>query len=130
VSIGKLVSDVVAAAGCPAVFSLVALESIGIPLPGETALIVRTYVAFLAGTSKMRWPRFVAANAAGGILWAAIYTSVGYLAWAALKRLSLTSDLALGGIACLVIIGLVILLRRRMGDLTERAEKAYPGPLD
>jgi hypothetical protein len=29
-----------------------------------------------------------------------------------------------------VIVGVIILLRRRMNDVTERAEKAYPGPLD
>jgi membrane protein DedA with SNARE-associated domain len=78
----------------------------------------------------MRWPRFVLANAAGGIVWAAIYTSAGYLAGAALQHLSLTIDLALGGAAVLVLALLVVLLRLRLDDLTERAEKAYPGPLE
>jgi hypothetical protein len=47
-----------------------------------------------------------------------------------LERLSLTIDLVLGGIAALVIIGGIVVLRRRMAGLTKRAEKAYPGPLE
>lgn len=203
--------SLVRTAGYPAVFGLVAAESLGIPLPGETALVVasiyagtthrlspwlifaaaaggaiigdnigfwigtkggyrlarrygpkvrldesklkvarylfdrhgaklvffgrfvsvlRTYTAFLAGTIRMRWPRFLVANAAGGIGWAAIYTAGGYLFGGVLQRLSLTIDLALGGIAALVIILGVVLLRRRLADLTGRAEKAYPGSLE
>lgn len=206
-SIGRLIGDIVTSAGYPAVFGLVALESLGIPLPGETAVVaasiyagtthrlspwlifavaasgaiigdnigfwigikggyrlarrygpkvrldesklkvarylfdrhggmlvffgrfvsvLRTYAAFLAGTMKMRWPQFVVANAAGGILWAAIYTSAGYLAGDALARLSVTIDIVLAGVAALVIVVVVVLLRRRLADLTERAEKAYP----
>ncbi len=210
-SIATLVGDIVTSVGYPAVFGLVGLESLGIPLPGETAVVaasiyagnthrlspwlifavaacgaiigdnigfwvgtkggyrlarrygakvrldesklkvarylfdrhgmkvvffgrfvsvLRTYAAFLAGTSRMRWPRFVVANAAGGVLWAAIYSAAGYLAGAAFQHLSLAIDLALGGVAVLIIAGLVVLLRRRVAELTDRAEQAYPGPLD
>ncbi|HEU5389443.1 MAG TPA: DedA family protein [Streptosporangiaceae bacterium] len=210
-SISHLVEDLITSAGYPAVFALVGVESLGIPLPGETALVLasiyagtthrlspwlifaaaaggaivgdnigfwigvtggyrlarrygpkvrldepklkvarylfdrhgaklvffgrfvsvlRTYAAFLAGTNKMRWPRFLVANAAGGIAWAAIYTAAGFFAGGVLERLSLAIDLALGGIAALAIIGGIVLLRRRMAGLTERAGKAYPGPLE
>lgn len=210
-SISQFVGGLVTSAGYPAVFALVGAESLGIPLPGETALIIasiyagdthrlspwlifavaaagavigdnigywigikggyrlarrygpkvrfdesklklarylfdrqgaklvffgrfvsvlRTYAAFLAGTTRMRWPRFAVANAAGGILWAAIYTWLGYLAGHTLQRLSLTIDLVLGGIAVLVIVLLVLLLRRRMTELTRKAEDAYPCPLE
>lgn len=73
--------------------------------------------------TRMRWPRFVLANAAGGILWAAAYTSVGYLAGRTLEHLSLVIDLTLGGIAVLVIVLTIVLLRRRMAKLTQQAEK-------
>ncbi|MGO8884124.1 MAG: DedA family protein [Streptosporangiaceae bacterium] len=33
---------------------------------GRFVTILRTYAAFLAGTSRMRWQRFLPANAAGG----------------------------------------------------------------
>lgn len=97
---------------------------------GRFVSVLRTYAAFLAGTSKMRWPRFTVANAAGSIVWAATYTAAGYLAGSALKRLSLTIDVVIGGIACLAIAALMLLLRRRFDDVTRRAEEAYPGPLD
>ena len=78
----------------------------------------------------MRWPRFAVANAAGGILWAAIYTSAGYLAGHTLQQLSLTIDLVIGGIAVLIIVSAIVLLRRRLAELTKRAEEAYPEPLE
>jgi membrane protein DedA with SNARE-associated domain len=97
---------------------------------GRFVSILRTYAAFLAGTSKMRWRRFLPANAAGGILWAAIYTFAAYLAGDALKRASGTIDLILGGAAVLAIVAVVMLIRRQTGRLAERAEAAYPGPLE
>jgi membrane protein DedA with SNARE-associated domain len=41
---------------------------------GRFVSVLRTYAAFLAGTNRMRWPRFLIYNAAGGILWAAAYS--------------------------------------------------------
>ena len=210
-SISHLVEGLIVSAGYPAVFALVGAESLGIPLPGETALVLasiyagtthqlspwlicavaaggavvgdnigfwigvtggyrlarrygskvrlderklkvarylfdrhgaklvffgrfvsvlRTYAAFLAGTTRMRWPRFLVANAAGGILWAGIYTAAGFFAGGVLQRLSMTIDLVLGGIAATAIVLGVVLLRRRLAELGERAEKAYPGSLE
>ena len=53
---------------------------------GRFVSVLRTYAAFLAGTTEMRWRRFLVANAAAGILRAAICTSVGYLAGHRLER--------------------------------------------
>lgn len=97
---------------------------------GRFVSVLHTYAAFLVGVTRMRWPRFALANAADGIVWAAVYTAVGYLAGRTLQRLSLTIDLVIGGIAVLLIILAVVPLRRRMARLTEQAEEAYPGPLD
>ena len=44
------------------------------------ASMLRTCAAFLAGTSRMRWHRFLLANAAGAIAWAGSYTLAAYLA--------------------------------------------------
>jgi len=201
---------VIASYGYWALFALVALESVGIPLPGETALIIagtyagtthqlspwliviiaaaaaiigdnlgywigdtggyrlarryghkvrlderklktarylfdqhgtkvvffgrfvsvlRTYAAFLAGTSKMRWRRFLPANASGAIVWAGIFTLASYLAGAAVQRASGTITWALGGAAAAAIIAGWFLVRRQAGRLAARAEAAYPGPL-
>jgi membrane protein DedA with SNARE-associated domain len=205
------ISHLIATYGYWAVFALVAAESLGIPLPGETALILaaayaghthhlsawiiftvaaagaitgdnigfwiggkggyrlartygpkirlderklkiarylfdthgpkmvffgrfisllRTCAAFLAGTSRMRWHRFLVANATGAIAWAGAYTLAAYLAGDTLRRLSGTIDLVIAGAAGLTIAAaLLLILRRHTGKLALRAEAAYPGPL-
>ncbi len=97
---------------------------------GRFVSILRTYAAFLAGTSKMRWRRFVVANASGGILWAAIYTLASYLAGNALRQVSGIIDWVLVGAAVVAIAAVLLLVRRQTGRLAVRAEAAYPGPLE
>jgi membrane protein DedA with SNARE-associated domain len=97
---------------------------------GRFVSVLRTYAAFLAGTSRMPWRKFLPANAAGGIVWAGIYTTVSYLAGSWLQRTSGTIDWILGGAAVVAIVVVVLLVRRQSGQLADRAEKAYPGPLD
>ena len=104
----------------------------GVPVVffGRFVSVLRAFVAFLAGTSRMPWRKFLPANAAGGIVWAAIYTAASYFAGSALQRVSSTIDWALGGAAVVAVIAVWLLVRRQAGRLAERAEAAYPGPLD
>jgi len=97
---------------------------------GRFVSVLRTYAAFLAGTSRMRWRRFLPANAAGGIVWAAIYTTAAYLAGNALQRASGTITWVLAGAAVAAIVLVLLLLRHQIGRLAARAEAAYPGPLE
>ena len=97
---------------------------------GRFVSILRTYAAFLAGTSKMRWRRFLPANAAGGIVWAAIYTFASYGAGATLRHLSGRIDLALGAAAVVVVVAVLIAVRRSTNRLVDKAELAYPGSLE
>ncbi len=97
---------------------------------GRFVSILRTYAAFLAGTSRMRWRRFLVANAAGGILWAAVYTFGSYAAGNTFRQLSGTLNLVLGGIALVVIVAVLWVVRRSIKKLEDRAELAYPGPLE
>ncbi len=97
---------------------------------GRFISILRTYAAFLAGSSRMRWPRFLPANAAGGIVWAGAYTLASYLAGDALTHLSGTIDVVIGGVALLGAATGLYLLGRQAGRLELRAEAAYPGPLE
>jgi membrane protein DedA with SNARE-associated domain len=96
---------------------------------GRFVSVLRTYAAFLAGVSKMPWRRFVLANAAGGLVWAAIYTSASYLAGDTLSRLSGTINLVLVAVAVVVIVATLLLVRHKMKQLADIAEEAYPGPL-
>jgi membrane protein DedA with SNARE-associated domain len=97
---------------------------------GRFVSILRTYAAFLAGTSRMRWRKFLPANAAGGILWAGIYTFAAYLAGNALQRASHTIDLIIVGVAILAVTGVIFVVRRQVAKLGLQAEAAYPGPLE
>jgi membrane protein DedA with SNARE-associated domain len=97
---------------------------------GRFVSVLRTYAAFLAGTARMPWLRFLAFNASGGIIWATAYGVGAYLAGDRINKLSKPVDFALGGVAVVVIVGLIILLRRKEAELSERAEKAIPGPLE
>jgi len=97
---------------------------------GRFVSVLRTYAAFLAGVSRMDWWRFVLANAAGGILWAGIYTLASYLAGDALLRNSGTISWILGGAAVVAIVVGLIAVRRQAARLGDRAEAAYPGPLE
>jgi membrane protein DedA with SNARE-associated domain len=97
---------------------------------GRFVSVLRAYAAFLAGISKMRWRMFLPANAAGGIVWAGIYTLAAYLAGNALQRASSTINWILGGVAVVAFVVVVLVVRRQFDRLADRAEAAYPGPLD
>ena len=96
---------------------------------GRFVSILRNYAAFLAGTSRMRWHRFLPANASGGIIWAGIFTAAAYLAGDTLTRLSGTIDFAIGCVAVLAIGLILLLLRRQTKKIGLLADAAYPGPL-
>jgi membrane protein DedA with SNARE-associated domain len=97
---------------------------------GRFVSILRTYAAFLAGTSKMRYRKFLPANAAGGIVWSAVYTTVAYFAGKALERNSGLIDLVIGVVAAAAIVAAVLVIRHNSARLARRAEAAYPGPLE
>jgi membrane protein DedA with SNARE-associated domain len=96
---------------------------------GRFVAILRTYAAFLAGTSQMRWRHFMAATVAGGAAWAGIYTTAAYFAGKTLERDSGTVSLILGAVAVVIIVVAVFLVRHQTNRLADRAEAAYPGPL-
>jgi len=96
---------------------------------GRFVSVLRTYAAFLAGVTQMRWRRFVIANACGGIVWAGIYTFTAYYAGAALQRDSGAIAIITGITAVVAIVIGFTLTRRRIADLAVKAEQAYPGPL-
>jgi membrane protein DedA with SNARE-associated domain len=96
---------------------------------GRFIAILRTYAAFLAGVGQMEWKRFLAWNAAGGIVWATIFGLLGYFGQKAFERLSTPINISLGAIGILAVVAFTIVLRRRAERLADVAEQAYPGPL-
>jgi membrane protein DedA with SNARE-associated domain len=74
----------------------------------------------VAGISRMAWPRFLAFNALGAVLWVAVWTSVGYLAgsnitviYNTITRYSLYVVIGLVAVVAAVIIRAVVRRRRR-----------------
>ncbi len=91
---------------------------------GRFVSILRTYAAFLAGTTRMHWARFLLFNAAGGIVWATVYGVGYYYFGSALKHLQASVDIALGAAAAVLLIGLLVWLRRKEAQLALAAEAA------
>jgi membrane protein DedA with SNARE-associated domain len=96
---------------------------------GRFVTVLRTYAAFLAGTMKMAWRRFLPYNAAGGIVWAALYSFLPYALGNTIANFSTPVDIVLIVTTIGFIILGILLLRRHAGKLAVEAEAAYPGPL-
>lgn len=97
---------------------------------GRFVTVLRTYAAFLAGTNLMSWRRFLAYNAAGGILWAALVGTGAYLLGAAAHQVGTVVTIAGCVLVVAVIAAVMVYGRRHMQRLERKAEQAYPGPLD
>lgn len=97
---------------------------------GRFVSVLRTYAAFLAGTARMPWPKFLVFNASGGVIWAVLYGVGAYVAGDRIRQLSTPVDIGLGVLAVAVIVALVMTLRRQESRLTAEAEEALPGPLE
>jgi membrane protein DedA with SNARE-associated domain len=97
---------------------------------GRFVSVLRTYAAFLAGTARMPWQPFLTFNALGGVTWATGFGLGAYLAADRLTKLSGPIDLALAGLAVIVVVALVVVMRRTEGALTAQAEAALPGELE
>ncbi|MDQ6782586.1 MAG: DedA family protein [Actinomycetota bacterium] len=97
---------------------------------GRFVSVLRTYAAFLAGTNRMRWRKFLIYNTAGGIVWAGLYTFAAYSAGDAFRKASGTINLVLGAAALTAIIAAILVVRHQAARIAQRAEAAYPGPLD
>lgn len=94
---------------------------------GRFVAILRAWAAFLAGTNRMPWPKFLVFNAAGGILWAIIYGLLGYTLGHNLPLLHKVLDvLGIGGVvvAVLVIAVAWVVWRRRQSQRITRAGEA------
>lgn len=121
------------------VYALVALviglESMGIPLPGEVILVsaallstrqdldislLRIFAGPLAGALRMPYPRFFAANALGGVVWAGGTTAAIYtLGTRAEEWLKESSWVGLG-LALVAGIAVSTVFRRRLEQAVAR----------
>lgn len=97
---------------------------------GRFVSILRTYAAFLAGTNRMKWWRFLVFNAGGGIVWATVFGLGAYYLGNGIERLSKPVGIAFVVAAVIAVVAAFFLVRRSQTRLEERAEQAFPGPLE
>ncbi len=97
---------------------------------GRFVAVLRMWAAFLAGTYRMEWKRFLLFNALGGIIWATCYGLGGYLLGDNLQRLTGPIGLVALALAALSLFALFIFVRRNQRQLEAEAERALPGPLE
>ncbi len=99
---------------------------------GRFVAILRAWAAFLAGTNRMRWPKFLLFNAAGGIIWAIVYGLLGYTLGNNLPLLhKVISILGIGGVVVaviVVIVAVVVWRRRRSSRARTREETLSQNP--
>ena len=96
---------------------------------GRFVALLRAFASFLAGVNRYSWEKFFLFNAAGGIVWAAIFGTGGFLLGRAFEHYARPV-----GIAALVgaVIGGVFaarFIRYHEQALEDEAERALPGPL-
>ncbi len=87
---------------------------------GRFVAVLRAWSAFLAGVNHMQWRKFLVYNAAGGITWAIIYGTLGYVAgrfltnnFAAVEHVASTLGWIGVGIVVAFAAAVFILLRLR-----------------
>lgn len=97
---------------------------------GRFVSVLRTYAAFLAGTNRMHWIRFVIANALGAIVWATLYGVAAYTLAGAISKLSTPVEIGFAALAVVVIVAAAIFVRMNIRRLEAVAEAAIPGPLE
>ena len=96
---------------------------------GRFISILRTYAAFLAGTNRMPWWRFLVFNAAGGIVWATVFGTGAYVLGTQIHNLSRTATIVGGTLAVVGIVAFIIFLRHNEARLMAEADRALPDPL-
>jgi membrane protein DedA with SNARE-associated domain len=93
---------------------------------GRFVAVLRMWAAFLAGTYRMRWSRFLLYNAAGGILWATVYGLGGYMFGSRVLAFSGPAGIATAMIGIGALVAGMVVLRRKEAQLQAEADRALP----
>lgn len=88
---------------------------------GRFVTVLRTYAAFFAGLNSMRWSRFTAFNAAGGVAWAAVFAFGAFGLGAAATGVGQTITLVGLAVSGVLTVAGILLARRWVRRLEERA---------
>jgi len=93
---------------------------------GRFFSLLRAWAAFLAGVNRMHWSTFLFYNAAGGILWATIYGTLGYIAgrffhdnFKQVERLATTVGWLGTGLIVVAVLTVLFVIRVRRHKLAQ-----------
>jgi undecaprenyl-diphosphatase len=91
---------------------------------GRFTAALRALIPGLAGMSRLPYPRFLAWNALGGLLWAVGFTVLGYLAGSQYARIEHYANYL--GLALLVLIAVALIVRHRRRSRKKDASPPVP----
>ena len=97
---------------------------------GRFVSVLHTYMSYIAGTVRMGWQKFTAATVVGVLAWAGLYTGLSYNLGKSFQHNSGKIAWVLVAAAVVVVVSVVLVVRHQMNRLADRAEAAYPGPLE
>lgn len=92
---------------------------------GRFVAVLRALAAFLAGVNRMPWPRFLAYNAAGGICWATLWGTAGYIFGREIDRVTGTYRGGLLVLAVAATVGFIVFIRRNEARLQAMADRDH-----
>lgn len=87
--------------------------------------VLRTLAALMAGANRMPWGRFMAANVAGGVVWAGLYGGGAYLLGHEAKHIAGPAIIGVGVVVACAVVAAVLYARRREQQLTAAPARIY-----
>ncbi len=96
---------------------------------GRFVAVLRAFAALLAGANGFEPKRFFLFNAAGGIVWATLFGTLGYVFGAEAHKIAGPFGLAMLIVALIALFYGWRFYKSHEARLMQEAEKALPGPL-
>lgn len=93
---------------------------------GRFIAVLRAWAALLAGANRYPWPHFLLYNAAGGIVWAALYGMGAYLFGRSIHRIAGPFGIAMAALALVAIVLGWRFFKRHEAALQAEADRAIP----
>jgi membrane protein DedA with SNARE-associated domain len=96
---------------------------------GRFVAVLRALAGLLAGMNCMAWRRFLVANAIGGVVWASVYGFGAYVFGRELANTLTSVGILFAGVAALLVVAGLIVVRKNEARWADAAERALPGSL-
>jgi membrane protein DedA with SNARE-associated domain len=91
--------------------------------------VLRTFAGLFAGANVMPWRSCLITNAAGSMLWAAIYGYAAYELGREFEQMEGPVVIILAIVTAVSVVAGAVFVKRHEAELSAEAERAMPGPL-